>query len=435
MSQAPASFSAVTPYRPSDAGRSLMVNDKHRQILDGLREISQESSSRGYHAKAVTSAVDGLRGCAFPVNSYLKDGNPNRRCIVYPDFEIEFEVGSYYGGPQTDVSIVDIRIFRSETKTNTRAALWNVTHTENESGSEWKRSRDPESQLKPTPKCSGTENDSIKIGINGFCKNIDHAISMLPSHITRGNETSLGKLKSSGYQLFYIPQSNSYFRAGWSFVRDLGRTSPSDLKSSQILASHMREAHENGLFIEWTSHRGGSKPLTQAMKLLAKQGVNVAGKQKVFLSDHTSSHFEADRARRAIGMNTTDSKWHNSTKGIAQLVGGQIFGGASLACSINELINHTKREELGGKIAVIGSTAIGGGIAINSTYEKIGKLIAEHGVSPALALSVLSVIGKTAIVGVAAASIPSLNENYHNGPQDPIKNLGNKIGKKLIPQG
>ncbi|WP_288132191.1 hypothetical protein [Microbulbifer sp.] len=426
MSQLPASasYTGVKPYRPAGAGRTIMVDAQQKQILDGFRRISEEASSQGFHAKAITNAIEGLRGCASPVNSFMKNGNPSRRCIVYSDFEIEYEIGSYYGGPQTDITIVDIRFTKQKSLKKSRPALWEINRVTDRQRSSWKPNSNPSSILTRTKKCSGTKTDAIKVGINGFCDNLLHAARMLPSHITQGDDASLDQ-----YQLFYVPQDGSNVKAGWRFLRDIGRTSSDDLLASRILANHMAEAHRQGLYIEWTSHRGGSKVLTKAMKLLAQSKVDLQGTQKVFLSDHTSSHFEADRARRSIGMNTNAPKWHNSNSGIAQLVGGQAFGASSLACSLNELIYHTKREELGGKLVKMGVGAYGAHEGLN----QVAKLVSEHGLSPQLAKALLGIVSAAAANSVLS-SFPSLNEKYSGSKFQALENLGNKVSGRTTPQ-
>jgi len=431
---APAGYAGLRPYGQSGTGRTLLVNSHYQQMLDQFRQLSQVQSSEGYHAQAITRAVDGLRGCVAPANSFMKNGNPNRRCIVFSGFEVEYELNSYYGGPQTDVVIVDIRFTQQQAQNTTRAALWHANF--NKSAGVWQTSRAPRSTLRKTPEVSGSEKDPIKIGINGYCDDINHAIRILPDHICRGNQNYKEILERTGYQIFYVPQSGSALKSGWQFIRDYGRNSEDELRAARILAGHMKEAHDQGLYVDWTSHRGGSKVLTQAMKLLERRNVNLESRQSVFLSDHTSSHFSADVARRAIGMNTGTREWHNSTKGIAQLSGGQNFGTASLACSLNELVHHTERENIGGKIATTGATLSGIGYGAYQSAPNLAKLVADFGINPAVGSTLLTLLGKISIIGVtgvAAASIPSLNEGYNTGVKTPLKNLGNKIGNSLFP--
>ncbi|SHF92455.1 hypothetical protein SAMN04487965_2966 [Microbulbifer donghaiensis] len=433
MNNAPAtvSYSGLKPYGQSSNGRTLLVNAQQQQLLDGFRQLSNVPSSQGYHAQSITKAIDGLRGCTAPVNSFMKNGNPNRRCIVFSGFEIEYETSSYYGGPQTDVVIVDIRLTGEQAKGERRAALWQVNVNKN---GRWETQDQPDSTLEGNPRVPGNEDHPIKVGINGHSDGLEHAAGMLPDHIARGEQRVQGKLKKTGYQLFYVPQSGSTLKAGWSFLRDLGRpASPADLEAARILSHHMKEAHDQGLYVEWTSHRGGSKVLTQAMKLLAQKQVNLGGKQRIFLSDHTSSHFAADVARRAIGMDTRDSKWYNARKGVAQLIGGHSLGAASLACSVNELVYHTKREETAGKIVKSGVSVGTVAYGVYESAPKIAKLVADFGINPAYAGAVLSAIGKLTVLGVVAASVPSLNEEYSKGAMDSIEKLANKASNRLWP--
>lgn len=415
-----AGYAGLKPYGQGGNGRTLLVNAQHQQMLDGLEQLGKVPSSEGYHAQAVTKAVDGLRGCASPVNSFIKDGNPNRRCIVFSGFEIEYELNSYYGGPQTDVVIVDIRLTSQRKEKIKRAALWSVNFNSNEN--EWETPRRPEHALKSNTKVPENAGQPIKVGINGYCDDLDHAAEILPDHIARGEQKELGKLQNTGYQLFYVPQSGSSLKAGWSFLRDLGRTSSSDIQAAHILAGHMKEAHDKELHVEWTSHRGGSKVLTHAMNLLAKKQVNLSGKQSIFLSDHTSSQFEADVARRAVGMDTSGSKWHNATPGAAQLIGGKALGSAEVSCSINELFFHTPREHRAGKLI---DTIAKGKEAYSraaATGTAAAMLASKFGLTIAFASALVKVLGSTTL-----ASVPSLNEGYHKGALEPAKQLANKL--------
>ncbi|MCX2796533.1 hypothetical protein OQJ62_16620 [Microbulbifer thermotolerans] len=178
------------------------------------------------------------------------------------------------------------RITKKQSQTESKSALWNIEY--NVDNEEWEKSSKPEPILRATEKLPGTKVKPIKVGINGYANNLYHAASMLPSHISRGEEPAINSLKNSGYNLFYVPQSGSSLKAGWSFLRDLGRTNRIELEAARILAAHMKEAHEQELYVEWTSHRGGSKVLTTAMKLLAQRSIKLQKKQQIFLSDHTS---------------------------------------------------------------------------------------------------------------------------------------------------
>ncbi|WP_445363479.1 hypothetical protein ACJJIQ_01490 [Microbulbifer sp. ANSA003] len=88
-----------------------------------------------------------------------------------------------------------------------------------------------------------------------------------------------------------------------------------------------------------------------------------------------------------------------------------------LAISINELIKHTPREQRPGKdISTI--------YEVSKFYGTVGgavKLAVEFGLTVTFAKALMS-----AVAGVAISSVPSLNEGYHSGPLDPVKNLANK---------
>lgn len=194
----------------------------------------------------------------------------------------------------------------------------------------------------------------------------------------------------------------------------------------------MKEARDQGLYVEWTSHRGGSQVLTQTMKLLQKHRFNLEGTQKIFLSDHTSSHLEADLAQRAVGMDVRDSTWYNATPGLAQVVGGQSLGAASLACSINELLSHTKREELPGKVVTVVGGVGAAGFASSKMAPVVAQLVSSFAFTPAFAWAITGVLGVSGLK-LAASSIPSLNNKYYKGTKDIVAQLTNKSFNKIVP--
>ncbi|WP_444913605.1 hypothetical protein [Microbulbifer sp. TRSA007] len=416
----------------SGSGRSIVANDQLHHMLEGFQELSRIPSSEGYHALALTNAVNGLRGGAAPVNSYLKNGSATRRCIVGDGFEIEYELINYYGGPQTDVVILDIRLLGREAQKEQRAALWEVEWESERSESKWSPKERPAMFLRTNGAMTGKEDSRLKIGINGYCENLAHAANMMPSHITRGDEGALEKLKGNGYTLFYVPQHGA-LKSGWRCVRNLGRSSTrEDMEAARILAGYMKEAHDKGLYVEWTSHRGGSKVLTKAMEQLALRQINLDGKQTIFLSDATSSHYLADDARRKIGMNTNDSTWYKATPGIAQLAGGSVIGTAKPVMSVNTFIKYTSKEDRINKLIDTGyhtlkfikgakKVAMGGfsiyGMATAATAMGISFSTAK------LLLGVMTVKGVQVAAETSLASIPSLNEGYHSSPTDPFKQL------------
>ncbi|MFD1215925.1 hypothetical protein [Microbulbifer celer] len=412
MSQLPASasYTGVKPYRPAGAGRTLFANSQNQQMLDGFWALAEEDSSQGYHAKAVKKAVNELRGCTAPVNSYMKDGNPNRRCVAFSGFEIEYELGNYYSGPQTDVTIVDIRCTKQDARAERKPALWDIGFNEN--SQEWKSAIHPTPVIKSTKSVSGTSKDPIKVGINGYAADLAHAARMLPIHILKGNKKLITDFKNKGYYLLYTPQSKSISKAGWSFLRDLGKVSESDMQSARILSHQIIQAHKKQLHVEWTSHRGGSKVLTEAMRLVKNSSVNLEQRQRIFLSDHTSSQYDADILRRAIGMDTSDEKWHNATPGIAQLIGGKDIGTADVACSINELLNHTPADERMDKLIDAAEKGFKTGKSAYTFGVTIAGLATKFGITRGVAATVIHVI---------ASSIPKYNEDYHSGNLSPYK--------------
>ncbi|WP_444917005.1 hypothetical protein [Microbulbifer sp. JMSA003] len=413
----------------SGSGRSIVANDQLHHMLEGFQELSRIPSSEGYHALALTNAVNGLRGGAVPVNSYLKNGSATRRCIVGDGFEIEYELINYYGGPQTDVVILDVRLLGREAEKGKRASLWEVEWKSGSSGrGSWSPKEEPTMFLRTNGAVTGKEDSRLKIGINGYCDDLVHAAKILPSHIVRGDTTELEKLQSKGYTLFYVPQEGAA-KAGWRYVKNLGHgTTARDMEAARILAGHMKEAHDKGVYVDWISHRGGSKVITKAMELLATRQVNVGEKQKIFLSDATSSHYVADNLRRKVGMNTKDSTWYKATPGVAQIVGGSELGLGKVAMEVGELCKSRTREAFANKLVDAFDSAVKLYKGADSTVVVFATLAATSGLSFAGAKALFGILA-AATANTTLASIPSLNEKYHSGSTMPLKQL---LQKSLV---
>lgn len=411
------------PYGKSGNGRTLYANDNIQRTLGGLKTQAQGSGHQAYHAQAVTRAVEQLRAGPGMVNSFAKEGNPCRRCVVHAGFEIEYEI-NHTGLNQTDIYIVDIRLLDSRVRDTERAGLWNV---EKDRKDGWVP-RKWQSSLKPIHSKGADYTSRIKIGVNGYCNNIRHASRMLPSHIARGDKNEMAAMP--GYQLLFVPSKKNVVKAGWQSVQHMGQVyrDGNQIEAAQILAAHMREAHEKGLYVEWTSQRGGSFVLTEAMKLLAKpqpgtgKPLDLQGKQQVFFSDPTTSMVEADTARRKINTNTQSAKWYNGSKfNLGYAMGAQQMGVTPIACSFNGAAGETAARKAG----AYATWGVGAGGAAAGLYQAAAAAATTTGVSFGMAV---------ALVNTVLATIPSLNEDYHASSTQSLGTLVNKgcsTGKQL----
>ncbi len=414
------------PVGNAQNGRKVFANQNLHNTIEGLRSQQHKGNHQAYHAIAITRAVDGLRAGDMYANTFIKEGNPRRRCVLHSGFEIEYELEPGIGS-QGQIHIVDIRFTEGRVKEFDRAGLWKampIKNSERWVPNEW------QPQLRAGVTKPGSEQHPIQIGINGYCKNERHAASMLPSHIARGEKRQLDALKQTGYQLFYVPTSKNVFKAGWQALSRLGKQGGTreQREAVQILAAHMREAHESGLHVEWTSQRSGSLVLTEAMKLLSQQRskegkpLNVAGKQRIFLSDPTSNIMAADTARRAIGMDTRDSKWYNgSRQNVGYSLGALQLGIASMACSFNALHDNAKGAKVGASVGW-GVAAAGAGTALYTNAASLVAALTTAGVAPAMAAGVANAI---------LNNIPSLNEGYHSSKTQGLNTLATKIANKV----
>jgi hypothetical protein len=412
---------SAKPYGKAGNGRSIYANDNLQKTLNGLQGQTTGGDHKSYHASAVLNAVNGLRAGTLPANTFLKNGSANRYCVVHSGFEIEYTIGTPTS--QTDIVIVDIRLVKNRAQDKDRAGLWTVK----KSRQKWElRAWQPE--LTAWPQSGQEYADRIKIGVNGFCAGIAHAARMLPSHIARGETRELSDLGVKGYQLFYVPSKGNSFKAGWQSVAQMGqvRSSKNDVEAAKILAAHMLEAHQKKLYVEWTSHRGGSFVLTEAMKFLAKKTagkpIDLEKRQTVFFSDPTSSLAEADHARRTVNTDTQDSQWYNGSKSnLAYCVGAQELGAAPMVCSFNAIGNQTGSQKVAA-YSVWGAGAAGTGYGL---YIGAGAIISVG------AAASIGVGGLVAAINAVLNNVPSLNEDYHTHKFQGAKTLIGKIANKV----
>ncbi|WP_295803256.1 hypothetical protein [uncultured Microbulbifer sp.] len=405
------SSSALQAWGSRTSGRAIFANASHQQLLDNFRQLSTQQSSEGYHAQTLLKAVDSLRGPASPVNSMLKPNQPTRRLLVAGGFEIEYELNSYYGHCQTDVEIVDIRMAKEDAREERRSALWRIKFDQQVG---WiPEEKEPRTTLTASPAQKGNKESPVKVGVNGHSRQLKYAADTLSKHISRGDKGKAASLQNSGFQLLYVPSTNSAIGAEWVSIKSLGLNGTDEQRvASRILAQHMLEAYQKGLYIEWTAHKDGAWVLTEAMRQLTTQRIDLQRKQKIFLSDAASSHVVADRMRHTLNMDTYDSSWHNTAPGPAQLVGGTHLGVAPLLCLVDEFRHRSNADEKFGTAGDLLWQAGTKGLVVSGAATAI---ISTAGVPMSLAL-----LGASILI----ASLPSARDDY-------FKNPGQQLGSWL----
>ncbi|MCX2830342.1 hypothetical protein [Microbulbifer thermotolerans] len=392
------STNALQAWGNTGNGRAIFANGAHRQLLDQVLQLSRKPSSEGFYAQQLIRGVNSLRASAAPLNSMLKPRHPTRRLLVAGHFEIEYELNNYYGDCQTDIEIVDIRFIGKEAEKEQRPALWRVKY--DAEIDEWKTDRLPRYNLQPTKAQPGSKEKPLKIGINGNGLTLEKAAKALGDHIARGN-----KKKYGDYQLFYVPSSGGALAGDWVAIKSLGLQGTDEQRlASRLLALHMYEAHRQKLHVEWTAHSHGSWVLTEAMRQLAQRKIDLQQRQKIFFSDATASHLVADRSRHALNMDTSDSSWHNTAPGVAQMIGGLQLGTAPARSLVDDLRHRTDKNE---------RLEVGLGLAwdfLNRgmfAYGVASVIIAAAGIPTSLAM-----LG----AGVAIASLPGAKSKYYTTP-------------------
>ncbi|CCU70826.1 MULTISPECIES: hypothetical protein [Thalassolituus] len=425
-------YRAFQPEGYRGAGRSIYVKETTLNKLLALQTMSKTPSSEAYYALELLRSIDSLRSQVVPINSFMQSAKNSPRCIVTSSFEIEYHTNpSYVDHYQTDVFITDVRIKAADQKKYERAALWHTLQNDRE---RWQINEEPTLTLSGSSK-GKDKYEPIQVGINGYCGGeIQDAASILPSHIARGDQRITAQLQNNGYELFYVPHDSSAVKAGWTFVKSLANpmSDKRNQESARILSGYMHDAHQQGLYVEWTSHRGGSLILTEAMNLLAQRNINLQNKQWIYLSDHTSSQHAADKARRAVGMDTKDSNWHHTNKsmGVAQWAGGKSFGTSGLACSIESIAHNPTNLNNWYDATIGGAQQFAANHKLLLGSAGIIGAAATMGMTPALISMISSAgwLGAAGAVGTAGAAalgnIPKLNQNYG---ANPVKELIKKL--------
>ncbi|WP_320818866.1 hypothetical protein [Thalassolituus sp.] len=414
------------------AGRSIYVKETTLNKLLALQQMSKTPSSEAYYALELLRSIDSLRSQVVPINSFMQSAKNSPRCIVTSSFEIEYHTNpSYVDHYQTDVFITDVRIKAAERQKRERAAIW---HAKPDAEGKWALSINPKETLASDSK--GREaSQPIQVGINGYCGGrIENAATIMVTHIARSDPRIKAQLQTNGYELFYVPHDSSAVKAGWTFVKSLANpmSDKRNQESARILSGYMHDAHQQGLYVEWTSHRGGSLILTEAMNLLAQRNINLQNKQWIYLSDHTSSQHAADKARRAVGMDTKDSNWHHTNKsmGVAQWAGGKSFGTSGLACSIESIAHNPTNLNNWYDATIGGAQQFAANHKLLLGSAGIIGAAATMGMTPALISMISSAgwLGAAGAVGTAGAAalgnIQKLNQNYG---ANPVKELIKKL--------
>lgn len=214
------------------------------------------------------------------------------------------------------------------------------------------------------------------------------------------------RVNSDGFDLHYTPGEK---RIGGlkNYKRAIRPLQNQDLhESALLLAKAMYEARDlKG--IGWVSEFGGSAVLTQALRILADQGVKLKD-HTAFLVRPTSSPNEAIKAAHTVGLkldrkfSKTDAIDYIGNRDQLELIYNRLKheggkrDGYSLAKATADAIEHGKSLQGGG--ALIGSIAAAAGLAISAP-------------APAAAAAFLTALGKAAAIAGSAVGIGKMGNS------------------------
>lgn len=214
------------------------------------------------------------------------------------------------------------------------------------------------------------------------------------------------RLSSDGFDLHYTPGEN---RIGGlkSYKHAIRPLQNQELhESALLLARTMYEARDQK-GIGWVSEFGGSAILTQALKILADQGVTLET-HTAFLFRPTSSPNEAVKAAHAAGLKL-DRKFTKTNK-------LDIIGNRDQLELIYNRLKHEGDDDNGyiwtkavADAIEHGKSLHGGGMLIGSIAATAG--LAASAPAPAAAAAFLTALGKAATVAGSAIGIGKMGNS------------------------
>lgn len=269
-----------------------------------------------------------------------------------------------------------------------------------ERGGAWQTKRSPKGTIKEE------KNRLVAICDSGH-SDPDMAANSSASRVAEAPFSGGGfRVNSDGFDLHYTPGEKRI--GGLKNYRNAIRPLQNqDLhESALLLAGSMYRAKDiDG--VGWVSEFGGSAVLTQALRILADQGVKLKN-HTAFLVRPTSSPNEAIKAAHAVGLKL-DRKFTKTDK--LDLIGnrdqleliynrlkheGGKRGGYSLAKATADAIEHGKSLQGGG--AFVGTLAAAAGLAISAP-------------APAAAAAFLTALGKAAAIAGSAIGIGKIGNS------------------------
>ncbi len=226
------------------------------------------------------------------------------------------------------------------------------------------------------------------------------------------DKTTLGQIRRNGFDLHYTPGKKRI--GGWTNLQEsyTARSCASLRESAELLAQTMRDA--SGISgVLWGSEGGGSGILTQAMQILADQGVKLES-HGIFLNRATTLPSQAVALAHRLGI-ATDDVTRKSSFSLHQMAGQLCF----VDIPISNLVRlRTDNAYTLGSLAR--DTARGSFDAIQNTHTTVGAA-GFLGFMTATSPAISQVGGILALTSIAIKTLEKVAPEFSRRPLWPRK--------------
>ncbi|WP_231758073.1 hypothetical protein [Microbulbifer elongatus] len=362
------------------AGKIVSITPQAEPVYNEIRNLAKQGN---YWAQITVNALHQLTsGRLHQDNIFIKPGPVHRGgeeefVMILPGCKVTVEKQSkdafkvvYF---EADAGYAELQN-KDETP-----GLFHATHLANKG---WTAKKSKTGTLK------GNEGRLVAIGNSRYSNSTIAAQTAAPYIAASHYSASVGErdLRQNGFDLHYTPSEK---RIGG--LRNLkGALKPlqaQDIHSSALLLARTMYKARKIANVSWISENGGSAVLTQAMKILADQGVKLS-KHNIFLYQPKTSQVETLSVARKLEINVERKFTEVSALNFAGVLGQP-------AASLNRLVNE-KNYKLGHLIGdgatFSGLVATAGGVAATTAGlagVNIGAIAGSLGVAGAAAVPAL----------------------------------------------
>jgi len=262
---------------PRDQGWPVLVRAAQYTTFKSI----ERQSKVNFHHLYLHRQITGLNSTISPLHGVISRLSPFRRKLILEGGELHYEVR------EGKVFLQDIKLIaRSPTKANSGSGLYQVESD----GTRW---------LPNKTQCKQIE--TLHAAVNGRADSIKDAADFMPTFINHGYNPNqaLKKEAKEKYTLFHNPYKG-VAGSDWRCLQDSSGIR-GGTAAAQRLAAAMKLAAQDKREINWTVHGRGVAIFKQALRLLSKEGAQLAT-QRVFYANPMVNIEFVDILRRKVGM-------------------------------------------------------------------------------------------------------------------------------------